>query len=323
MTIDAETTTMVTGRGQAARIALYVREMFPPLQMVPYATFHFFAIWFSLQALGSGTPVRVTWTSLRGVITVLLFLLLMRLYDELKDAATDVALGRAGDPLYRDRVLVTGAVLIEDVRVLRWLVTAALVIVNLRPGLAFAAFWIVFGVMWLSFNWFFWPSMSRNILLAFVTHNPIALLVSGYVVALFADEFGWDPLGSSVPALMVGLWLPLAAWETSRKIRAPEDETSYQTYSRVLGWKTAAWLPAIFVTGAAVCLIFVARAAGLGVPFSAAIVLVGGMVVFRCALFRMAPSRRHAALKPWTIFFATTANAGLVVATVAARGVTW
>jgi hypothetical protein len=39
--------------------------------------------------------------------------------------------------------------------------------------------------------------------------------------------------------VIVGLWLPFAAWELSRKIRVPEDETSYRTYSKVLGWKVA------------------------------------------------------------------------------------
>ena len=111
--------------------------------MFVVAACHFFALWFALQALGTLTPVRLTSTSLRGVASVMLFLLLMRLYDELKDAKTDIALGRAGDPLYRDRVLVTGAVRIEDVKWLRWLVTAALVAMNLQPRLG----WATIGVL--------------------------------------------------------------------------------------------------------------------------------------------------------------------------------
>jgi hypothetical protein len=39
-------------------------------------------------------------------------------------------------------------------------------------------------VMWLSFHWFFWPRMSGHLLLAFVTHNPISLLLGGYRRAL-------------------------------------------------------------------------------------------------------------------------------------------
>ncbi len=80
-----ETTTSATAtasRGQTARLVLYLGQMFPPSQMVPYAASHFFAIWFTLQALAGAPVVRVTGTAIRGVMTVLLFLLLMRLYDD-------------------------------------------------------------------------------------------------------------------------------------------------------------------------------------------------------------------------------------------------
>jgi 4-hydroxybenzoate polyprenyltransferase len=317
--------TVVPARRRAARLALYLGQMFPLQQMLPYALFHFFAIWFTLQALSGALVVQITWTSVRGAATVMLFLLLMRLYDELKDAATDIALGRSGDPLYRDRVLVTGAVRLEDVKWLRWAVTAALIALNLWParGWGAFAFWIVFAVTWFSFNWFFWPPMSRYLLVAFLTHNPISLLLGAYVAALFADRFGSDRIAASAIPLLVGLWLPLATWETSRKVRAPTDETSYQTYSRVLGWKTAAVVPAVFAIGSTVALAIVARDAGLSLVFSAAIVAACGVVAIQCVRFRLAPSRQSADLKPWANLYATTANAGLVAAVLASKDVTW
>jgi 4-hydroxybenzoate polyprenyltransferase len=324
--IDTTTSpTAAPARGQTARLVLYLGQMFPLSQMLPYAACHFFAFWFTLQALAGAPVVRVTGTAMRGVITVLLFLLLMRLYDELKDAATDLALGRSGDPLYRDRVLVTGAVRIEDIKLLRWVVTIALIALNIRLSVTYAAvaFWILFGVGWLSFHWFFWPRVSRHIVLAFVTHNPIALLLGAYVVALFADTFGPDLVDGRAALLLLGLWLPMAAWETSRKIRAPEDETTYQTYSRVLGWRTAALLPAVFSIASASVLAVVGRQAGLGPPF---LVVIGGAcaaVVWRCLLFRSAPSRRHAELKPWAMIYTTVANVGLVVAVLASRPELW
>ena len=238
------------------------------------------------------SPVRLTWTALRGMATVALFLLLMRLYDELKDADTDIRLGRAGDPWYRDRPLVTGAVRIEDVKLLRWLVTAALVAINVRTGFAWAsiAFWIVLAVTWLSFNWFFWPPMSERLLVAFATHNPISLLLDGYIVGLFADTFGADHLDASTFLLLVGLWLPIAAWETSRKIRAPEDETSYRTYPRAssVGRLRRSCRPhACTLREPARA---VSRIAGLGVVFPIVIAAAGAMVVCRCVLYRIAPT---------------------------------
>jgi len=325
MIIESDTAIGDSVRQRGARIALYVGQMFPLPTMVVTAVCYFFAIWFALQALSGLAPVRATGSSVRGVASVLLFLLLMRLYDELKDVATDMALGRAGDPLYRDRVLVTGAVKIDDVRWLRWIVTVLLVALNLRVHLTWAsiAFWVTFGVMWLSFNWFFWPKVSQHLLLAFATHNPIALLLAAYVVALFVDRFGAARLTGAVAALLVGLWLPLAAWETSRKIRAPEDETAYQTYSRVLGWRTAAFLPAIFASGSAASLVIVAKAAGLGPFFPAAIGIAAGVIVLRCLQFRLTPTRQRANLKPSAMVFVIVANAGLAIAVAASRGVTW
>jgi 4-hydroxybenzoate polyprenyltransferase len=319
------TATHAPERTRLGRMSLYIGQMFPLPAMFVGAASYFFALWFALQALGGITPVRATTTSLRGVASVMLFLLLMRLYDELKDAKSDIALGRAGDPLYRDRVLVTGAVRIEDVQWLRWMVTAALVAVNLQPRLtwATAAFWLTFGVMWCSFNWFFWPPMSRHLLVAFVTHNPISLLLGAYVVALFADAFGPERLSASVAFLLVGLWLPVAVWETARKIRAPEDETTYQTYSRLLGWRVAALLPATFAIASAVLLVLVGRAAGLGPAFPLVVGVAAGLVALRCALFWAAPSSHRANLKPWAMLFVLAANAGLAIAIAASRGVTW
>jgi len=317
--------TVVQDRGRAARLALYLGQMFPLPQMVPYAAFHFFAVWFPLQAVAGLPVVRVTWNAVRGVATVLLFLLLMRVYDELKDAATDLALGRSGDPRYRDRVLVTGAVTLEDIKFLRWIVTAALIGLNLWPagGWATVAFWLLFAVAWLSSRWFFWPPMSGHLLVAFITHNPIALLLGAFIVGLFADTFGSEHVGGNALLLLVGLWLPMAAWETSRKIRAPEDETSYQTYSRVLGWKVAPLLPAFFAIASAAALVPVARAAGLGGLLSLVLVAAAGLVVYRCALFRLFPSGRHADLKPWTMLYATVVNAGFVLAVLFHEPLAW
>lgn len=325
MNVESHVTGSVLPRSQAGRIATYLAEMFTPQVMVTFAACHFLAIWFTLQALGGVVPVRLTWASVRGIVTLTLFMLLMRLYDEMKDVDTDIRLGRAGDPLYRDRAIVTGAVRIEDIRMLRWVVTALLVAINLQTGFSWAslAFWVTFVVAWCSFRWFFWPRMSEYLLVAFVTHNPISLLLQAYVVGLFADTFGVDRLNLFVLPLLGGLWFPIAAWELSRKIRVPEDETSYRTYSRVLGWKVAAILPAVFVIGSASLLLVVSKAAGLGLVFSLVIVLTAGAVVFRCVLFRVAPSRSRAQLKPWAVLYAATANAAVALAAGAVNGLTW
>ena len=234
----------------------------------------------------------------------------MRVYDELKDAASDLALARSGDPRYRDRALVTGAVRIEDIKFLRWTVTAALIALNIWPVTPS--------------RWFFWPPMSRRLLIAFITHNPIALFLDAYIVALFADTFAFERVdGDDLLILLLGLWLPMAAWETSRKIRVPQDETAYQTYSLLLGWKTASLLPAFFVIASAIALAYVAAGAGLGSGLLFVLVAAAGVVVYRCALFRFAPTRDRADLKPWATFYTSVANAGLVIAVLFDKTLAW
>jgi hypothetical protein len=44
------------------------------------------------------------------------------------------------------------------------------------------------------------------------------------------------------------LWSPLLAWELARKIRSPEEETAYVTYSRLLGLVGASALTAAIQT---------------------------------------------------------------------------
>ena len=82
-------------------------------------------------------------------------------------------------------------------------------------------------------------------------------------------------------------------------------------------------LPAVFAIGSAVSLAAVARTAGLGPAFPVVVMAAAGLVALRCALFRAAPSRQRANLKPWAMLFVLVANAGLALAVAASRGVSW
>ena len=43
--------------------------------------------------------------------------------------------------------------------------------------------WALLGVVWFSSRWFFWPRVQRDLLLAFLTHNPIGGVVGATLVA--------------------------------------------------------------------------------------------------------------------------------------------
>lgn len=302
------------------RTWVYLQAMFPLPVMIPGGVVNVAALYFGLQALngssaGPGGPLQLTWRMALASAGVVLFSLLMRVYDELKDLETDARLAAAGDPRYTDRPLVTGAVEAGDVIALRWWTTGLLVAVTAPLGpTAWIAGAVVFAFMWLSFKWFFWPAIQQNLLLAFVTHNPVSLLIGGYVAAAYLSDFP-RPVADLSPwtaALLVGMWLPVAAWEIGRKVRLPEQETDYDTYSRRLGWRGATCAVGLFVLGAAGCLGGVSLALGLrglalGVAASALVPL------FACARLLLAPTPARTNLRPWIEAFLVLVSVGLVV----------
>jgi len=308
--------------GRAGRIRLYLNRMFPPAATVPYLLAYALAAHLGLQALAGQAPLQLTWRACAAAVSVFLFGLLLRVYDELKDADSDRVLAADGDPRYRDRPIVTGEVTEEDLRTLRNLVIVALFALNLPIGFPFAVpgFLATFGVVWLSSRWFFWKAISRHLLLAFATHNPIPLVLLAYVGAIYTQDFGTTGLGSQGIALLIGLWLPWTAWETSRKIRIPADETNYQTYSKILGWRVAALVPASCVVASLALLAPVLRAAGLGEWPIAVLSASAALVVLSCLRFQFWPSRLRARLRPFVDVYGTAVNLGIVIGLTVSHG---
>jgi len=303
------------------RIWRYLLVMFPPHFMLLSGVAKFYAVYFCLQALASGASVHMTLPSMVGALTIVLFSLLMRIYDEIKDAEADIRLGRAGDPRYKDRPIVTGAVTIEDLVVLRWVTTASLILINVPlGGWPLIGFAVLFLVTWLSFNWFFWPAIARHLLLAFLTHNPLSLFFGGYIVAVYAGDFGISNVDAWALLLMLVFWAPLGAWETSRKIRAPGDETDYQTYSQLFGWKLAPFVPIAFIILGTTSVVLLSKQMGLGWIFPAVVTVASLIPVYRCIAFRVSPSQQTANIQPFVELYAVVMDLGLLAAVLASRG---
>jgi 4-hydroxybenzoate polyprenyltransferase len=300
----------------AMRIADYLAEMFPPLVYIPAALANFAAIYFGVQALAGRDRLEWTWRAAAGAATTLLFFLVLRVYDELKDVETDLRLGRAGDPRYKDRPIVTGRIRVEDLRALRWWITALLWLLNLPLGfpLPLLVFVVVFLLTWLSFHWFFWPAMSRYLLVAFATHNPLALAIGAYAAAVAARDHGSAGPAGPLIVLLIGMWTAAAAWETSRKIRHRPDETDYVTYSKVLGPRVAAFLPAFFVLVSAGSLIYIAAQTRLPWAYQAAVAAAAALLIAACIRFELYPSTASANLRPYAELYSLVAYAGLPVA---------
>ena len=301
---------------RASRVFRYVAVMFPPGSHLPQALVLFAAIYCSLQALAGIQPLRIGWSSALGAGSVAIVLLLVRLYDDVRDAPSDILLGRAGDPRYVARPTVTGLVSVPEVR---WLVVSlslAVAMLNLAWGgpRAQIAILVGFAITWLAFRWFFLRMTGKAILLATLARKSLTILIAGYVVAVFADE--WNPSRVSAWAwpLVLAPCFEAAAWEVSRKIRAPADETDYGTYSKALGPRRAATLAVCFVALALFCLLPVARVAGLGWVYPAALLGAALVVAAASARFISRPTRERANLRPYAEMFGAVANGGLAAA---------
>jgi 4-hydroxybenzoate polyprenyltransferase len=248
-----------------------------------------------------------------------LFLLLLRVMDEFKDFEID-------SRLFRDRPLVTGIVKKRDLAMLGCLILAALVLLNIFMNRTIvAAFLVTLVYCLLMFKFFFWPKIKTSLILALITHNPLAFLLQIYALSFVVSDAVWR---NHVPEMLVmcGMfWLPWTAWEIGRKIRVPEDENEYETYSKNLGPRGASAivlsLVAIDLTLAVVFLFrlhlgMLAIAIG-GIPVSAVAVAAAA----KMARFMWRPVSESSNFRPVLETFMVTLHAASVAAVLAGRGV--
>ena len=306
------------------RLGAYLWDMFPLHLMVPVSIAKFYAFYFVLHAFGSDGPIPVTMVSMLGALTFTLGLLIARVYDELKDAPADIRLAAAGDPRYMDRPIVTGAVKLEDLQSFRWLITLLAIGLNVVvPPTMMVGFVFMFGVLWLSYKWFFWPAIQKSLFLALITHNPLVVVLQIYIISAFVAEFDGSALGVWTLVLMLGLWFPMTAWEISRKQRIPEDETDYETYTKVFGFKRAPWVAAFFVAASTACMLAVWSHVGLPIGYPIVLGLGALLAIGSYMRFYFTPSTETSKLQPPTEAFVMAAEVGLVVTFWVDRGVSW
>jgi 4-hydroxybenzoate polyprenyltransferase len=305
------------------RLARYLLVMFPPA-LGALGALAFLSIWLGLQALAGRMPLQIGVHGWVGTLTVPLWMLLVRLLDDLHDAPEDRRLAAAGDPRYLNRPTVTGAITLGEIRFLVVGVAAALVLVNLIPGSPGMALVGPLGLLitWLSFRWFFIPALARNPgPVAYLCRKSLAVLIGVYAIAAFRAQWPAAAIGLLTIPLAVAPVFDVAAWETARKIRLPADETSYPTYSRIFGWRVAALVPALFVVFATACLLAVASSAGLGVVYRVSLVAAALVVLLAGVRLRLAPTAERARLEPFARLFAAVAHGGLIASLWMTHGV--
>lgn len=300
----------------------YVSEMFPLHIRVPLNLLNFSFIYVGLQALQGDQPIRFSWISVIGAATVQMLWFFVRVYDELKDAESDIALARAGDPRFLNRPIVTGKVRLDDIAALRWWMTGLVFAINVPFGFPalLLGLLIAMGYLTLTFKWLFWPGIRHHVILVFITHIPNALVIEIYTAATFVAEFGMPDRGSAA-VLLLALWATVAAYEFAYKIRAVQDETLLTTYSKRLGWRNATLLCMTFLSTAVACALMTLRDAGLPAWSALAIGLTGAWAMWGCIAFLRSPTRERAVLTRYVGTYWYVSCLVLLVTACAQRGI--
>jgi 4-hydroxybenzoate polyprenyltransferase len=227
--------------GSAARLRAYLREMYPVPQRTGAALLVSASVATQLARIHGFEDRPLSTVTLLGAWGVFTFLLTLRLMDELKDVAVDRS-------LFPGRPLPSGRVLESDLAGTLAVSASLFVGAHAFSGPALGTAVIALGYAVLMFRWFFVPDrMRRSLPLALATHTPVIPLLLLHLVAVFSVTHGLgvrDLHGLAVAALVLAVWAGFFSWEIARKIRAPEEETAYVTYSRLLGARGAVALAA-------------------------------------------------------------------------------
>jgi 4-hydroxybenzoate polyprenyltransferase len=223
------------------RLGVYLAEMYPVPQRAAAALLVALGLTIPVARLHGVESSALSPATLLSAWAVFTFLLVLRLMDELKDVEVDRA-------LFPERPVPSGRVLESDLSAALVVVVGLFLGAHLVAGAALGTAVFVLAYALLMSRWFFIPERMRpDLPLTLATHTPVIPLLLLHLVATFAAVNGL-PLGglrwSAVLPLVASLWAGFFAWEIARKIRAPEEETGYVTYSRLRGMKGSVALAA-------------------------------------------------------------------------------
>lgn len=213
------------------RLSVYFKEMYPILPRFLLGLIIFGEIHFIILLNAGIRTFRLGLQELIGGFTVFSFLLWLRIADDFKDYELDLR-------LFPHRPLPSGRVYKKDLAVFVTILIAVTVLLNLcfMNNFGFFLFLYIYGTL-MSLCFFSKKKIQKSLPLALVTHNPVQMIMNVYIISFTCFKYGLT-LFTWVNFLAAWtLYFPALIWEISRKIRAPEDETEYVTYSRLFGYK--------------------------------------------------------------------------------------
>ena len=165
--------------------------------------------------------------------------LLIRIIDELKDKEDDKI-------HFPSRCLPSGRVFYSDIKKLGILILLLFISLNIFIGSPFHYLGLLLTYFFLFHKWFFLPDkLRKNLIIVLITHNPIGFIIPFYFITLLNYHTGDQPITFQQLLLSISFWFPSLAWEVSRKIRSPQEESNYNTYSKKFGVFKSSLIPII------------------------------------------------------------------------------
>lgn len=270
------------------RLKLYLDERFP-LATHLVVLVAFFSCNFLLANHLIGRQPTFDVRAVAVMLTVLLSLFLLRIFDEFKDYELDLV----ANP---DRVVSRGIMPLGELKIMGWAVVVLMLGMNAALGpRALAGYLLVVGFsLAMSRDFFLKPFLKGKTLTTAITHQVITPLLCLYVYIVVAapsgagydDVFNWQLAMGALTGL---------GWEMSRKIRLPADEQpEIETYSKRLGMIPGSIAAYVVLAAGAAC----AAAVGLEIGFplyAQAILAVGALATLAgFAMFWRKPDAKKA-----------------------------
>lgn len=289
------------------KIAIYFRERFPLRENLPFALILMMGLVFTLQLLDPEQPIFLNLKTAALFVGVFGLMLLMRLFDDLKDVEADKA-------LFPERPVARGLIPLRTLWIMVGILHLVFLGINLWMPQGVVWFIVCLGFTWLTFRWFFARDyIQKRLMVAFITHQPVGFLVNMWVAAVVLSNSSVNMSDSRVWWISFLFITPVMLWEISRKIKAKDTENEYVTYSKILGPHLAAYFLLVVASMLSGGLIWAGDLIGLpaihafvqGVVF-----LAFSVVIFR---FLLNPSVKNLIIKEASILLAFGALLGYLV----------
>lgn len=211
------------------RIGIYLNEMFP-LSAIAGSILTAVAVQLTYLRLYDLKPTSMLHIYVPALVLTFISLLI-RIMDEFKDYQDDLT-------NFPERPLPSGRVKKNDLVALGLFCVMMTLFLSMTSTKLLIWSMITLVFTFLMLKWFFIEAIMRKSLpLAFITHHPIVLFNFMYLLIACMEMNPAVTLEKAIYILPV--CLIFTNWEIVRKIRAPEQETSYTTYSKIFGPRPA------------------------------------------------------------------------------------